>query len=107
MLLCGNHNYKKSSFDLILGNITLEDGVWLIAKSVVCNGVMCTTPTTVMLNLFQHLLNFPNPKRHCEERGNLPSSHHPTNSVATKQLEEYWVYVGNPAIKIRERIINK
>ena len=29
MLLCGNHNYKKSTFDLIVGKITLEDGCWV------------------------------------------------------------------------------
>src|ERR1043165_2922499 len=28
LLLCGNHDYKKRSFDLIVGNIVLEDGVW-------------------------------------------------------------------------------
>ena len=39
MLLCGNHNYKKATFDLIIGNITLEDGSWVGAQSVVCPGV--------------------------------------------------------------------
>ena len=34
MLLCGNHNYKKTTFDLIVGSITLEDGVWVGAQSV-------------------------------------------------------------------------
>ncbi len=42
-------------------------------------------------NSFQHLL----------------TSHHPTNLVVTKHLEVYGVYFGNPAIKVRERIINK
>lgn len=36
MLLCGNHNYKKSTFDLIIKPITIEDGAWIGAKSVVC-----------------------------------------------------------------------
>ena len=27
LLLCGNHDYNKSSFDLITGKIILEDGV--------------------------------------------------------------------------------
>lgn len=41
MLLTGNHNYKKASFDLITKPIILEDGVWIGAKSVVCPGVRC------------------------------------------------------------------
>lgn len=39
MLLCGNHNYKKSTFDLIVKPITIADGAWIGAKSVVCPGV--------------------------------------------------------------------
>ena len=36
MLLCGNHNYRKSTFDLITGKISIEDGAWIGAHSVVC-----------------------------------------------------------------------
>src|SRR3972149_1662324 len=43
MLFSGNHNYKKETFDLITGNITLEDGVWIGAKAIVCPGVKCGT----------------------------------------------------------------
>lgn len=39
MLLCGNHNYRLPSFDLIVKPITLEDEVWIGAKAVVCPGV--------------------------------------------------------------------
>ena len=39
MLLCGNHNYKKSSFDLIIGEIVLKEGSWMGSKSIVCPGV--------------------------------------------------------------------
>lgn len=39
MLLCGNHNYKSSRFDLIVRPITLEEGAWIGAKSIVCPGV--------------------------------------------------------------------
>ncbi len=77
LLLCGNHNYKKSTFDLITGQIILEDGVWIGAKSVVCPGVTC------------------------EEHSILTVS-----SVATKNLEKYSIYQGNPAVKIKERIMN-
>ena len=39
MLMCGNHNYKKSAFNLMVGEITIEDGVWVGAKCLVCPGV--------------------------------------------------------------------
>lgn len=39
MLLCGNHNYKLQTFDLIVKPITIGDGAWIGAKSVVCPGV--------------------------------------------------------------------
>jgi putative colanic acid biosynthesis acetyltransferase WcaF len=41
LLLCGNHNYKKESFDLIVGEIKLEKGVWIGAKTTVCPSVTC------------------------------------------------------------------
>ena len=41
MLLTGNHDYKKSSFDLKVEEIILKSGVWIGANSVVCPGVVC------------------------------------------------------------------
>lgn len=38
MLLTGNHNYKSASFDLITGEINVEDGCWVGAKAVVLPG---------------------------------------------------------------------
>ena len=35
MLLCGNHDFTSSTFDLIVKPIVLEDGVWIGAKSIV------------------------------------------------------------------------
>ncbi|MDO6760254.1 WcaF family extracellular polysaccharide biosynthesis acetyltransferase [Tamlana sp. 2_MG-2023] len=77
MLLCGNHNYKITSFDLILGKITLKEGVWIGAKSTVCPGV--TVQTHAVLT---------------------------AGSIATKDLEAYQIYQGNPAIKTKKRTIN-
>ncbi|MES2519793.1 MAG: WcaF family extracellular polysaccharide biosynthesis acetyltransferase [Bacteroidota bacterium] len=76
MLLTGNHNYKKNTFDLIPGEIYLEKGVWIGAKSVVCGGVKCKSHAVLAVN-----------------------------SVATKDLKSYTIYQGNPAIEIRERVI--
>jgi putative colanic acid biosynthesis acetyltransferase WcaF len=74
MLLCGNHNYKKSSFDLIVKPIVLEEGAWVGAQSVVCPGVI----------LYSHSILT-------------------VGSVASSNLESYFIYSGNPAVKIRER----
>ncbi len=74
MLLCGNHDYKKESFDLIVGPITIEDGAWIGAKAVVCPGVRVGTHAILTVG-----------------------------SVATKDLEPYGIYQGNPAVKVRER----
>lgn len=74
MLLCGNHNYKKNSFDLITGKIILENGVWIGAKSIVCSGITCKSHSVLS-----------------------------TGSVASKNLDEYGIYRGNPAVFIRKR----
>lgn len=76
MLLTGNHDYKKSSFDLMVGKIKLEEGVWIGAKSVVCPGVTCHSHSVLAVG-----------------------------SVATKDLEAYTIYQGNPAQAIRKREI--
>jgi putative colanic acid biosynthesis acetyltransferase WcaF len=76
MLLCGNHDYKKTAFDLVTGPITLEDGVWIGAKATVCPGVICSSHAVLSVG-----------------------------SVASKNLDPYGIYRGNPAIKVRERNI--
>ncbi len=76
MLLTGNHNYKKVSFDLIVKPISLEDGVWIGAKAMVTPGVNCKSHSVLAA---------------C--------------SVATMDLDSYSIYQGNPAKKTKERII--
>lgn len=78
MLLCGNHNYKLSTFDLMVGNILLEEGVWIGAHAVVCPGI--TAHSHAVLSV---------------------------NSVATTNLDAYTIYQGNPATKQKERIMEK
>ena len=75
-LLTGNHNYKSQKFDLITGKITLEDGVWIGAKSIVGPNVVCYTHSVLT-----------------------------ASSFATKDLEPFTIYSGNPAVPIRKRII--
>ncbi len=76
MLLCGNHNYKKTSFDLMLGNISLKQGAWIGAKSIVCPGVIIGSHAVLTVG-----------------------------SVATQNLEDYTIYRGNPAVAIKKREI--
>lgn len=76
LLLCGNHNYKKSGFDLMTGKIVLEDGVWIGAKAVVCGGVVCRSHSVLT-----------------------------AGSVAADTLEAYSIYQGNPAVKLKDREI--
>jgi putative colanic acid biosynthesis acetyltransferase WcaF len=76
MLLTGSHNYKKSTFDLIVGNIILEEGTWIGAKAIVCPGVTCKSHSVLA-----------------------------AGSVATTDLERFTIYQGNPAVPKRERLI--
>jgi putative colanic acid biosynthesis acetyltransferase WcaF len=75
MLLCGNHNYRKPTFDLVTGKITLEDGAWVGAYSMVCPGVTCKSHSLLAVH-----------------------------SVATRNLAAYGIYQGNPAVKVKERV---
>ena len=75
-LLTGNHNYKKTSFDLMTGTIILEDGVWLGAKSIVGPNVKCHSHAVLS-----------------------------AGSCAFKDLDPYSIYQGNPAVFIRKREI--
>ena len=78
MLLCGNHNYKKTTFDLIVGNINLKDGCWVGARTTVCPNVTLHENSILTVG-----------------------------SIAVHDLEANGVYQGNPAKKIRTRIIEE
>ena len=75
MLLSGSHNYKSSTFDLMIGKIFIEEGVWLGARSIVTKNVICKHHSVLT-----------------------------ANSVASSNMESYAVYRGNPAVKVRDRI---
>jgi putative colanic acid biosynthesis acetyltransferase WcaF len=76
-LLTGNHDYKKMDFPLITKSIVIEDGAWIGAKSIVMGGVLVQTHAVLSIA-----------------------------SVATKNLDSYSIYQGNPAVKIKERNIS-
>jgi putative colanic acid biosynthesis acetyltransferase WcaF len=74
MLLCGNHNYKKSTFDLFTQPIQILDGVWICSKATVGPGVTCN-PDCILA----------------------------PHSFANSDLEKGMIYAGVPAIKKGER----
>ena len=76
VILTGSHNYKKTSFDLITGSVVLEDGVWIGAAAIVNQGITIGSHAVLA-----------------------------TGSIATKNLEPYSIYQGNPAVKVRDRVI--
>jgi putative colanic acid biosynthesis acetyltransferase WcaF len=73
-LCTGSHDWSKDTFDLKVGAITLQDGVWIAARAVVAPGV--TAGAGAVLGL---------------------------GSVATGDLAPSTVYLGAPAREIRKR----
>lgn len=76
MLLTGNHDYTIFSMPYRNAPITIQDGAWIGAQAVVCPGV--TVQENAILTV---------------------------GSVATKDMDGNGIYQGNPAGKIRERIL--
>jgi putative colanic acid biosynthesis acetyltransferase WcaF len=75
-LCTGNHNYKSPAFDLITKPIRVERGAWIGAGAFVGPGV--SVGSHAMLA---------------------------AGSVATKDLQPYGIYQGNPAGLVRKREI--
>ncbi|MCY7350546.1 MAG: WcaF family extracellular polysaccharide biosynthesis acetyltransferase [Cytophagaceae bacterium] len=76
LLLTGNHDYTRASFDLEIAPITLEDGAWAGAKTLIGPGVTLGSHAVLA-----------------------------AGSVATRSLEPYGIYQGNPAQLVRKRSI--
>ena len=75
-MLCGNHNYNKQAFDLMVSPIVIEEGAWIGAKAIVAPGV------TVKSHSFLSL-----------------------GSVAVSYLVSHTIYKGNPAEAVKKRNI--
>lgn len=74
MLLTGNHDYGDPGFGLRLGDIELEEGVWIGARAIVCPGARVAKGVVLTVN-----------------------------SVMTGPTEPDGIYKGNPAIRVRDR----
>lgn len=78
MLLTGNHNYSMVTFDFLAQPITMKRGSWVGAQALVCPGV--TVGEGAILA---------------------------AGSVATKALEPWGIYQGQPAVRVRERVVSE
>lgn len=76
LILIGNHNFKKSTFDLMIAPVVVEEGAWVGARSTVLGGATIATHAIIAVN-----------------------------SVAPKKTEAYGIYRGNPAEKVTTRKI--
>ena len=76
-LCTGSHNHQLPTFDLIVKPITLEDGCWIGASAWVGPGVKVGNHAVLA-----------------------------AGSIATKDLEPFGIYRGNPAAFLRQRIIS-
>lgn len=77
VLCTGSHNYKRTTFDLIIKPITLADGAWVGAGCWVGPGVTIGSHAVLALG-----------------------------SVATQNLAAAGIYRGNPAILVKPRVIS-
>lgn len=75
-LCTGSHNYKSPTFDLIVKPITLQDGCWIGASAWVGPGVMVGTHAVLT-----------------------------AGAVASRDIEPFGIYRGNPAELIKQRVI--
>lgn len=76
MIVQGSHDYKKPHYPTYSKPVHLEDGSWVGAGAIVTLGVRFGSHAVLAVG-----------------------------SVATKDLEPYSIYQGNPAVKVRERVI--
>jgi putative colanic acid biosynthesis acetyltransferase WcaF len=77
LVLTGSHDYSDPAFHLMFGEVFLEDGAWIAARSMVCPGVRCGRNAVIT-----------------------------AGSVLRKDAEPDGVYAGNPALLVRKRVIH-
>ena len=76
LLLTGNHDYSKSSFDLIIRPIEIGEGAWIGAKATVTQGVRVGEHAVLSVG-----------------------------STSSKNLNPWGIYRGNPAQWLKDRKI--
>ncbi len=76
LILSGGHRYDKRAFDVYANPITIEEGAWMGAQSSIGGGITIGSHAVLAMK-----------------------------SVANSDLEPFGIYRGNPAQKVRERVI--
>ena len=76
LILSGNHDFSKPSFDLMVKPIRIDDGAWIGARAMVTQGVEVGSHAVLV-----------------------------AGSVASTNLSPYGIYRGNPAEFLKERVI--
>jgi putative colanic acid biosynthesis acetyltransferase WcaF len=76
LILCGNHDFTRTSFDLMVKPIQIGDGAWIGARTTVTQGVEVGRHAVLTVG-----------------------------SIATSDLEANGIYQGNPAVKVKIRVI--
>lgn len=76
MIIQGSHDYKKVDYPTFTRPVVLEDGSWVGAGAIITLGVTFRTHAVLA-----------------------------AGGVATKDLQAYTIYQGNPAQPVRERIM--
>lgn len=76
LIIQGSHDYKRIDYPTYSKPVVLEDGSWIGAGAIVTLGVTVRSHAVLAVG-----------------------------SVATKDLEAYTIYQGNPAVPVRERVV--
>lgn len=76
LIMSGNHDYTKSTFDLMIKPIEIGEGAWVGARATVAQGVKMGAHAVLV-----------------------------SGSVASSDLDAFGIYRGNPAVKVKEREI--
>ena len=77
MIIQGSHDYKKVDYPTYTKPVVLEDGSWVGAGAIVTLGVTLKSHSVLA-----------------------------AGSMASKDLEPYMIYQGNPAVAVRERVLD-
>lgn len=76
MIIQGSHDYKKVDYPTYSRPVVLEDGSWVGAGAIVTLGVTMKSHSVLAVG-----------------------------SIATKDLQAYTIYQGNPAAPVRQRVV--
>ncbi|HZZ86326.1 MAG TPA: WcaF family extracellular polysaccharide biosynthesis acetyltransferase [Anaeromyxobacteraceae bacterium] len=76
MIETGNHDWSKPTFDLVVNEVVLEDGSWAAVRSLLLPGSRLASHAVLG-----------------------------AGAVLAGDTEPYGVYAGNPASKVKERVI--